>query len=163
MKAQAKEHESFRKICVSLAQKMHSTDVKLRMGLLGSSNAAKVRPLNEKQAIENGATFLSEAFIFSVAGGLILFESWRQRQKELNRRENIADDIKTLQYEIDYLKRKLKEYNVRLDDYVPPKDFKPSVLKHEVEDTIKEQVDKLNARVDALVEKKTPVDSNVTK
>lgn len=129
LKAQAKEHERFKKICVGLAQGLHKADVRLRMGLLGTEHASKVRPLNENKAIENGATFLSESFIFSVAGGLILFESWRQRQKELSRRESIADDIRTLQYEINYLKKKLKEYNVRLDDYIPPVDYNPSVLK----------------------------------
>ncbi|CAM9021123.1 unnamed protein product [Wickerhamomyces anomalus] len=65
----------------------------------------------------------------AVAGSIILFESYRQRQKELTRRETVADDIKTLQYEIQYLKRKLQQYNVRLDDYVPPADVKPIVLK----------------------------------
>ncbi|CCH42512.1 OPA3-like protein [Wickerhamomyces ciferrii] len=122
------------------------------MKLMGEKGA-KVRPLNDKRAIENGANFLSETFVFAVAGGLILFESYRQRQKELSRRETVADDIKTLQYEIQYLKRKLKEYNVKLDDYIPPDDVKPLVLKldqngNEVEldvvmDKLKERIKKI--------------------
>lgn len=64
-----------------------------------------------------------------MAGAVVLFESYRQRQKELTRRENVADDIKTLQCEIEYLKNKLEEYDVKLDDFVPPKDINPLVLK----------------------------------
>ncbi|KAH3687907.1 hypothetical protein WICPIJ_001124 [Wickerhamomyces pijperi] len=128
LKAQAIDHEVFKKVCIWIAQRLHRTDVTLRMKLMGEKGA-KVRPLNDKKAVENGANFLSETFIFSVAGSIVLFESWRQRQKELTRRETVADDIKTLQYEIDYLKKKLTDYNVRLDDYSPPKDVMPLYLK----------------------------------
>ncbi|KAH3675641.1 hypothetical protein WICMUC_002558 [Wickerhamomyces mucosus] len=150
LKAQALEHELFKRLCIALAQRIHRTDVTLRMKLMGEKGA-KVRPLNDKKAVENGANFLSETFIFSVAGSIILFESWRQRQKELNRRETIADDIKTLQDEIDYLKRKLTENNFKLDDYRPPKDIKPLYLKMAVDENVIEQNQKdpkLNADED---------------
>lgn len=149
MKAQAREYESFKRLCIGLAQRLHRADVRLRMGLMGSEHASKVRPLNENKAIENGATFLSETFIFSVAGGLILFESWRQRQKELTRRENVADDIRTLQYEIDYLKTKLKDH-IKFDDYVPPAEYKPSVLKLEPSQlgVVEKAAEQLESKVD---------------
>ncbi|ONH67678.1 ERAD-associated E3 ubiquitin-protein ligase HRD1 [Cyberlindnera fabianii] len=153
IKAQAKEHEPFRRMCVSLAQRVHKTDVSLRMNLLGENGTAKVRPLNENKAIENGANFLSESFVFAVAGGIIIYEANRQRQKELNRREAVEDDIKTLQHEIEYLKKKLAEYHVRLDDYVPPADMKPKVLKldqHGNMIDIHKQMDALNARMEKL-------------
>lgn len=149
LKAQAIEHEFFKRACIWIAQRLHKTDVSLRMKLMGEKGA-KVRPLNDKKAVENGANFLSETFIFSVAGGIVLFESWRQRQKELSRRETIADDIKTLQYEIDYLKNKLKEYNVRLDDYKPPKDVQPLYLKLDESGNIiglSEELQKSNIKV----------------
>lgn len=140
-------------MCVSLAQRVHKTDVSLRMNLLGENGTAKVRPLNENKAIENGANFLSESFVFAVAGGIIIYEANRQRQKELNRREAVEDDIKTLQHEIEYLKKKLAEYHVRLDDYVPPADMKPKVLKldqHGNMIDIHKQMDALNARMEKL-------------
>lgn len=34
----------------------------------------RIRPLSESKAIESGANFISESFLFLVAGGLILFE-----------------------------------------------------------------------------------------
>jgi uncharacterized protein YlxW (UPF0749 family) len=126
---------------------------------MGEQGTAKVRPLNDKKAIENGATFLSETFVFAVAGSIIVFETWRQRRKELTRRESVEDDIRTLQHEIEYLKKKLKEYNVRLDDYTPLKDANPMVLKLDDNGNtidIQAQVKELNTRLDALDKKVEP-------
>lgn len=129
IKLQAREHPLFRKGCVSLAQNLHQVDVKLKIKLLGQKNL-KVRPLNENKAIENGASFISESFIFTVAGSLILYESYRQRRKELNRREAVLDDISMLQDEIEYLKKNLSQY-VKIEDYKPAREFHPTVLKVE--------------------------------
>ena len=57
----------------------------------------RIRPLSEAKAIETGANFISEAFLFSVAGGLILFESWRSRRKETTRREDVSGRIGELE------------------------------------------------------------------
>ena len=35
IKRQAKDHERFRRLCINFAQKMHSSEIKLRMSLLG--------------------------------------------------------------------------------------------------------------------------------
>jgi optic atrophy 3 protein len=57
----------------------------------------RIRPLSEAKAIESGATFISEAFLFGVAGSLIIFESWRSRRKENTRREDVADRLADLE------------------------------------------------------------------
>lgn len=57
----------------------------------------RIRPLSEAKAIETGTNFISEAFLFSVAGGLILFESWRSRRKENTRREDVSDRLNELE------------------------------------------------------------------
>jgi optic atrophy 3 protein len=57
----------------------------------------RIRPLSEAKAIESGATFISEAFLFGVAGSLIIFESWRSRRKENTRREDVADRLGDLE------------------------------------------------------------------
>lgn len=153
IKAQAKDHEVFRKLCIRLAQRVHKTDVTVRLRLLGEKGSTKVRPLNDTKAIESGANFLSETFVFAVAGVIIVLEGWRTRQKEITRRVGVEDDIKTLQHEIEYLKKKLKEYHVRLDDYKPLADLKPSVLKLDEQGNsidIQMEVSELNKRLDAL-------------
>ena len=57
----------------------------------------KIRPLSEAKAIESGATVISETFLFSVAAGLILFESWRSRRKESSRRDDVAERLNELE------------------------------------------------------------------
>lgn len=57
----------------------------------------RIRPLSESKAIDSGANFISETFLFLVAGGLIVFESWRSRRKETNRREDVQDRLNELE------------------------------------------------------------------
>ncbi|KAK2758757.1 hypothetical protein FQN54_003448 [Arachnomyces sp. PD_36] len=150
IKAQAREHERFRRICVSFAQALHRADMRLRLGLLRDSAAIekqiareaaeaqakkhksqiptvkteaqtkaeetaeaklratntgpakpppkpRIRPLSEAKAIDSGATFISEAFLFLVGGGLIVFESLRSRRKETSRREDVAERLTELE------------------------------------------------------------------
>lgn len=56
-----------------------------------------IRPLSEAKAIESGAVFLSETFLFLVAGGLIVFETMRARRKESSRREDVEGRLLELQ------------------------------------------------------------------
>src|SRR5438045_199066 len=62
-----------------------------------STAGPRIRPLSEAKAIDTGANFISEAFLFMVAGGLIVFESFRSRRKENNRREDVAVRIHELE------------------------------------------------------------------
>ncbi|MCJ1425052.1 hypothetical protein MMC29_002940 [Sticta canariensis] len=152
IKAQAQEHERFRRICISFAQSIHRWDMRLRLGLLQDMKSIekqaarefaeaqakkhkldiptvkteaqtiadeaaairakekspdkvkvpailkpKIRPLSESKAIDSGATFVSEGFLFAVGISLILFENWRSRRKENTRREDVADRISELE------------------------------------------------------------------
>lgn len=102
IKAQAKEHKAFRKACIEFAQWMHRAEFRITGINRAKSGGANVRlrPLNDAKAVDAGATFLSETFIFTVAGGAILFETWRARRKEKNRRDEVAEAILGLQHEI---------------------------------------------------------------
>lgn len=113
LKAQAKEHEAFRQACIRVAQTLHLTDIKLRMRLLGE-NKIKIRPLNDKKAIDSGANFLLEAFIFLVAGGLILYESNRSRVKASTEKQAVRDDILELQGLVADLKTQLEKIEILL-------------------------------------------------
>ena len=57
----------------------------------------KIRPLSEAKAIETGANFISETFLFGVAAGLILIESWRQGRKSNQRRNDVAERLSDLE------------------------------------------------------------------
>lgn len=57
----------------------------------------KIRPLSESRAIELGANFLAESFIFGVAAGLLIWDQWRTRRKESTRREGIEERLDALE------------------------------------------------------------------
>lgn len=57
----------------------------------------KIRPLSESRAIELGANFLAETFIFGVAAGLLVWDQWRARRKESTRREGIEERLDALE------------------------------------------------------------------
>ncbi|KAK9477846.1 OPA3-domain-containing protein [Lipomyces japonicus] len=109
IKSRAKHHGPFRNTCIAVAQRLHATDVRLRSGLIGSKATAKVRPLNDTKAIEMGANFLSETFLFSVAASVVLFESVRSSRKATSRHEGVTEDILDLQEEIVQLKQVIAE------------------------------------------------------
>lgn len=62
-----------------------------------SQSKPKIRPLSEAKAIDSGATFISETFLFAVALSTIVFEAWRSRRKENTRREDVAEKLRNLE------------------------------------------------------------------
>lgn len=71
------------------------------------SSRPRIKPLSETRAIELGANFFSEAFIFGVAVGLLMVEAWRSRRKESARRDDVADRLEQLELEVEGLRSRL--------------------------------------------------------
>lgn len=96
-------------MCVTLAQTLYRYEVRLRTGLLGEPPTARhLRPLSETRAIENGANFLAEGFLFAVAAALILGESWRSSRSEARRRAGVGDALEALQVHVGELSTRLE-------------------------------------------------------
>lgn len=57
----------------------------------------RIRPLSESKAIDTGANFVSESFLFLVSVGLIGYEWARREKKESSRREDVAGRIGELE------------------------------------------------------------------
>ncbi|GAA5947640.1 hypothetical protein JCM10213_002241 [Rhodosporidiobolus nylandii] len=108
IKQQAKEHEGFKSRTVSMAQWLHRAEMNLRVRLLGES-PKHVRPLSEARAIDAGANFLSEGFLFSVAATIILGETWRSRRAENQRRDLVKDTLAQHEAELAQLKERLQQ------------------------------------------------------
>jgi optic atrophy 3 protein len=68
-----------------------------------SKTLPRVRPLTEAKAIETGANFISETFLFCVAGAAIVFEYWRSKRKESTRRDEVSDRLDQIELKIDRL------------------------------------------------------------
>ncbi|KAJ2887740.1 hypothetical protein GGI21_006828 [Coemansia aciculifera] len=90
LKQQAKSHDLFRSMCINVAQLAHRTEMNWKMNVLGYKKE-KIRPLNDAKAIDAGANFLGEAFIFSVALSLLFAEQLRSRN-QAQRQRNAVDD-----------------------------------------------------------------------
>jgi hypothetical protein len=73
----------------------------------------RIRPLSEQKAIETGANFVAETFIFAVGISVIVFEQWRQRRKARNARDDIREDLDELQTELKAVKAELEEMKAR--------------------------------------------------
>lgn len=106
IKGQAKQHTTFKSMCITLAQQMHRIDVILRSRITPSLYVKKIRPLNDEKAVENGATILSELFVFGVTGSVVVWETLRQRNKEISRREQVLRDIELLRSQIEELRER---------------------------------------------------------
>lgn len=115
IKHQAANHHRFRGVCISLAQFMHRTEMALRSNLLkspttsssasgggsggssgGSGEKAKYRPLNEAKAVTNGANALAEGFLFTLAAGLIMGESYRGSRSRAKQRDKTEEGLEEL-------------------------------------------------------------------
>lgn len=79
------------------AEEAHAARQREKAESAKSPQIPRIRPLSESKAIDSGANFLSESFLFIVAGGLIVFESFRSRRKETSRREDVADRLRELE------------------------------------------------------------------
>jgi optic atrophy 3 protein len=73
-------------------------------------NQPRVRPLTESKAIETGANFISEGFLFCVTGGIIVFEWWRQGRKESNRRDEVKERLNGLEGRMERIENLLIEH-----------------------------------------------------
>lgn len=65
----------------------------------------KIRPLSDARAIELGANFFSEAFIFFVAVTLILAENYRSSRKSSQRRDEVSERLDALESQVTRLEQ----------------------------------------------------------
>ncbi|KAJ3537062.1 hypothetical protein NM688_g6741 [Phlebia brevispora] len=129
-------HETFRNLCVGLAQRMHRAEVELRTKLLGEP-AKHVRPLSETRAIDNGANAIAEGFLFTVAAALIIGETWRSSRNQTKRREGVDDRLDELQSSIQQLSKRVddlaRDFDERFSDEKQTNDELSRILERVVE------------------------------
>ncbi|ORY78468.1 optic atrophy 3 protein-domain-containing protein [Leucosporidium creatinivorum] len=109
LKRGAKEHERFREMTIEFAQFLHRSEMTMRVKLLGETHPKHIRPLNDARAIDAGANFISESFLFAFAAAIIMGETWRSRRAEGKRRDAVQDQLDSYGVEIAGLKEALVE------------------------------------------------------
>lgn len=98
-------------VMTELQQKKHDEEAAREKKDGGAKKESKphiprIRPLSEAKAIELGANFFSESFIFAVAVGLLVWDSWRSRSKAKDQREVLEDRLDIVEAEVDRLRKK---------------------------------------------------------
>lgn len=74
----------------------------------------RVRPLAETKAIDMGANFISETFMFLVAGSIIVWEQWRSRKKASDRRDEVDEKLEGLVEKNSELMEEIKMLKARV-------------------------------------------------
>jgi len=115
IKQQAVEHARFRELCMGLAQWSHRSEVRLRTSLLGEE-LKHIKPLSEAKAVANGANMLAEGFLFVVAAGLILGETYRSSRSSAKHRDATDDKIDDLENHVKVLTDEVQSMRKSLDD-----------------------------------------------
>ena len=109
LKSSATNHPFFKRICISVAQKTHSFEHSLKLRFLDYNSEAITHPLSEARAIQKGADFISEFFLFIVAGTVVAAETIRGRLSSQAKSDELDTQLSTLQSEIKICKEKLQQ------------------------------------------------------
>lgn len=84
-------------------------DLKDGVKKIKEKEKTKIKPLSEAKAIDLGSNFIAESFLFAVAVGTVLFETWRSRKKERGRRDMVAEQLAELKEADEEKGRKIVE------------------------------------------------------
>lgn len=123
LKLYSKTNTHLSKVCSQIGQFNHTISSKISVMSLGHK-IKSIKPLADQEAIDSGANFLGEGFIYSVSAAIICYEFIRS-----NRDKEIAA-LKKLE------KRKLKEE--KLKDLVGSLETKIEDLNNDLNDIKKE-------------------------
>lgn len=90
MKVEARKHPRFSKVCITIGEFSHQ--ITSRMNVLASGyKILGVNPLPEEEALVRGINFLSESFVFVVAGSIIIVEYTRSETKNALKAQQAAE------------------------------------------------------------------------
>ena len=105
-----------RRSLIWIGQTSHAMSMRLTIWSSGFK-VRSITPLEEDKALSTGADFISEAFIFSVSGGILVYEYNRSKEKEEKkeaaRLQKIRDDASILQAKLNSVDKRL----VALEEY----------------------------------------------
>jgi hypothetical protein len=106
VKRYALKKSAFRSGCVSMAQRFHRLEVKMK-GTPLHKPLKNLRPLAEEEAVEIGANFIGEATVFVFFALAILLETNRMRSVERARKEALEEKVVQLEQAIKELHQKI--------------------------------------------------------
>jgi hypothetical protein len=93
----------------------------------------RIRPLSEAKAIDSGANFIAETFLFLVAGGLILLEAWRRDRKDKKQDADVAQKLDEAEQEREEMKVQMALLKEEIDALLKKKPFDPAAARSRIE------------------------------
>ncbi|KAG6556460.1 hypothetical protein Mapa_002405 [Marchantia paleacea] len=109
LKTQATRHPRFRQSIINFAQANHKFQVNLQRRIYGHATNVEIRPLDEEKAVQAASDFLGEFVVFSIGGGLLVFEVQRSARSEARKEEARKQEVEGLRSEVTDLMRRLEE------------------------------------------------------
>lgn len=100
-------------VLISIGQLTHSLTTRMTIWSAGFK-VRSIQPLENEAALVQGSEFIGEAFIFTVAGGIVVYEYNKSKEKETAKEEKLAADmmkqeekLNTLQEKFDVISKQL--------------------------------------------------------
>ncbi|XP_042500978.1 OPA3-like protein [Macadamia integrifolia] len=116
LKKEAGLHPRFRQLIINFAQANHRFQTNVQRRFYGHATEVEIRPLNEEKAVEDAADLIGELFVFSVAGGVVVFEVQRSARSEARKEELRSQELEPMRQkdeemagELELLKHKFEE------------------------------------------------------
>lgn len=119
IKVEVRRHPKFSELCTNIGQMMHQVTSRLNV-MASGYKILQVEPLAADEALARGINFVSESFIFGVAGGILVFEYQRSEAKSAAKALQVEEENRRYQQYLDdkfqNLYREIKSISTRLDD-----------------------------------------------
>ena len=126
LKRQAVQPGFIRQLCLQYGQLHHQVESRISLRLLGHE-AKRVKEMKEEDAVQLGATVVSEAFLFVSATALLLWEMGRKgrddarskaerEEKERLREQRWHERVQTLESYVEQEKQRQELLQQQLDD-----------------------------------------------
>ena len=99
---------------MNVAHAYHKVEYRLKKTFLDYQ--PDIKRLSDGRAIEMGANFISEFFLFSVAVGVYLGETWRKNKEAQNRKSEVDLKLENLSAQVDSLTLELQSQQSVIQD-----------------------------------------------
>lgn len=108
IKAKAKSSSAFKNTCMEVAQSYHRIEIGLKMKFL-DYKSEPIQRLSDAKAVELGADFISEMFVFTVAVGVYMGETYRKSYVEKSRRSDVDSNLTSLLDQVKQMQLQIQE------------------------------------------------------
>ena len=100
----ATSNAMFKRGCIAIGQSMHRMEKGIpNLRKLNIPGSPQILPLSDERALENGASMLSEFILFSIAGGLLIWENMRNAQSNTDKQTKQEHRISELESKLNEL------------------------------------------------------------